>query len=88
MIRIYALRTAYITGVPHVDQDVEPERADELTAYAGGHCFTTDPDHPDRIAPEPVEAPKGRKVRASSPPAVEAANPDGSGQKPAPATEG
>jgi hypothetical protein len=101
MIRVYPLRTAYISGVPHVEQEVSNERAKELTSWMGGACFTTDPDHPDRNLEERPPGRKPRAVRAprrmgtrsqkaptSSPPAVEAANPDGPGDEPAPATEG
>lgn len=42
LVRLYPTRDAFIPGVPAIEQDVTPERAEELLAYQPP-AFTTDP---------------------------------------------
>jgi len=94
MTTVYPLRTAFIAGVKHVEQDVSDERARELTRWMNGACFTTDPDHPDRIVTgKPVKAAprassksrkRSAKAPAPTPPAVEAGTPEDQGDEPEP----
>lgn len=70
LVTVYPLRTAYVEAVPHIPQEVTIERADELLRWSPP-AFTTDPDHPDRVADAVAEA-AGPIEAAQEPPAVPA----------------
>ncbi len=53
-VRLYPTGTAFIDNVPAVEQDVTPERAQELLAYFPP-AFTVDPPQPPA---SPAETPK------------------------------
>lgn len=47
LVTLYPVPGQHIPGVPHVQQDVTPERAAELLAYQPP-VFTTDPPSPPK----------------------------------------
>lgn len=53
LVRIYPTGDHYIPGVPAIEQDVTPERAEELLTYHPP-AFTTDPA-PETPATEPPD---------------------------------